>query len=219
MTYQLSQLVTDVKVRAKDTSLSDDLVKTFLQATQDEVLNRSRFPFMEASTTATLSIAATTYTLPSDVDVVISLLLRDTSTNVWHQPRILLYEEFQERFPLVSTYPQGAPPYAAFYAGQLLWSCPLDKAYELQTKYVKVSSRLTADADVPLIPERYKEILMLGALAGVEEYRENFDLAGVYRRRIEELAEDMLGRTVLRQVMTPHKSRFDRVTSNDPWGA
>lgn len=63
MAYQLSELVTDIKTRAKDSSLSTELVIDFIQETQDEVLNRSRYPFMEVAETETISAASFDYDL------------------------------------------------------------------------------------------------------------------------------------------------------------
>lgn len=51
-----------------------------------------------------------------------------------------------------------------------------------------------------MIPPDFSNVLITGALAGVERHRENFDVAAVYERKVEDLAEDMLQRYGLRQL-------------------
>lgn len=209
MAYDVDAIISDVKIRAKDLSLSSSLITTFIQATQDEVLSRSRYPFMEVvADPATLSINDTSYTPPSAVDTVLFLSLKDATQTASWEPEYLPYAQFYEWYERPEDATASAPQYYTIFGGLILWPAPLDKAYELKLRYLKKSTALASGSSVPDIPEAYKEILTRGALAGVEEYRENFDIGGVHRRKVEELAEDMLGRSMTRQLVKPHKARF-----------
>ncbi len=90
----------------------------------------------------------------------------------------------------------------------MLWNVPLDRAYTVKIKYLKTPSILSLDEDVPDVPERHKELLIRGALARIEEYRDNWDIAALHQRKVEDLTEDMLVRTSTRQLATLPRARF-----------
>lgn len=217
MAYQRSDLVASVKRRAKDQSFSSDLIIEYIQETQDKVLNHFRFRFMETSTTDTLNIGDSEFDLDTDVDVINSLSLVDTTTDQVVRPKFMGQAEFFERYD-PDTASQGTPCAYTLYGSTIIFDVPMHQAWTLKTKYLQTSPVLSSDTSVPLIPERYKELLIRGGLAGVEEYRGNLDIAALHERRIEEITEDMLMRQALRQTSSSHKSRFSRRRSDDAWG-
>lgn len=206
MTYQLSDLVTTVRKRAKDNTFDGDLITDFIQATQNEVLGRSRFKFMEIADTDTATKGSTEYQLAEDVDVILSLKLFD-STNAEWRPEYLSYPRFFENYDPDSA-TATTPTFYSVFGDTVLWSAPLDKDYTLKIKYLKTPAVLALDADVPDVPERFKELLVRGALARVEEYRDNYDIAALHQRKVEDLTEDMLNRTALRQLATLPRAKF-----------
>lgn len=217
-TYQLSTLVSTVKERAKDSSLSSDLITDFIQETQDNVLNYSRFPFMEVTDTDTLSADESELILDDEVDVIVSLKLVDTTTNQVVVPQYMGYAEFYQRFdPAYSS--TAVPSFYTVFGNTVVFNAPTSQAWTVQVAYIKTPTVLTLDEDVPDVPERYKELLIAGALARVEKMRGNFDISALYERRTEELTETMLNRLQLRQVATNHRSRFGRRNLDaDGWG-
>lgn len=217
MAYDLSSLITSIRRRAKDTSFDSDLITEYIQATQNEILGRSRFPFMEEAATDSVSEGDTDYQLDDEVETILSLHLIDADDNV-SKPYYVGYPEFYERYD-PETSSQASPMVYTIYGNTIIFSAPLDKAYTLNVKYLTTPNVLADDADVPAIPERFKEVLIRGALAGIEEYRGNFDLASIHLRKVEELTEDMLSRLSLRQLATPHRSSFGRKRAvDDAWG-
>lgn len=213
MAYDVSALVTEVQNRAKDTSFNSDLITGFLASTQAQALNRSRFSFMEDSITPSVSQGDTDYTLGTDIETVLSLKLIDANDQVVI-PQYIGYAQFYETCdPEVAS--QGVPRYYTIYGSTVVWDVPLHQAWTLHLRYLRAATLLVNSTDVPDVPERYKELLVRGALARVEEYRGNFDIAGVHDRKVEELTEDMLGRLSLRQLATSHKSRFGRKPDGD----
>jgi hypothetical protein len=218
MAYQLSDLITEVRTRAKDPSFDSSLITSYLQEAQDEVLNRSRFPFMEESVDDTATQGSLTYELDYDVDVILALTITDPDTGSDIKLTYLPFQQFDEDFVNRANYGESSPNYWSHFAGELYWQAPLNKNYGISLRYTRTPIILTNDNDVPDIPERYKQLLIRGALARVEEYRGNFDIAALHERKVEELAEDMLVRQATRQLTSPHKVAFNRRQRNDPWG-
>ena len=212
MAYDVQSLVQQIRTEAKDDSLSDALVISWLQRTQDRVLGRSRYPFMEEAISERLSQGTHSYEYDTDLQVIQGLALSSTSTNV-SQPEYMAHGEFFECYPAVEALTPNLPRYFTDYGRVLHWSCPLDKGYTLSLRYTRKPAILTLES-TPEIPEEFKDIYIYGALASVEEHRENHDIGAVYLRRVEDLEQDMLLRYSVRQVMQPAKytRRFDRMS-------
>lgn len=206
MAYDLEMLTATVRTRIKDTTFDAALIADFLNETQREVLQRHRYPFMEVADTESLTAGTTDTQLYNDVDVVISLSLVDANDNVV-RPTYMPYREFyEEHDPDTAT---ATTPYAyTVFDNTLTWQAPLDQAYTLQIKYLKAPTTLELDADEPDVPERFKEILLRGTQARVEEYRDNYDIAAIHQRKVEELTEDMLYRLSTSHLTSLPKAKF-----------
>jgi hypothetical protein len=208
--YNVQDLIDEVLDLAKDSTLPRSRVLSYLQRTQDAVLGRHRYKFSEGRVTATLDSQATTYAFDEDHQQIIQVVLNHADLGSPSLPDYLPPTDFFDRFPLPDTETAGLPNYYTDYGGELYWNRPLDKAYTFGMRYIKASPLLVdSDAAVPTIPESFKDIYIKGGLAGVEQYRENFDVAAVYQREVEDLTEDLLGRYGLRK-MQPGKARTTR---------
>lgn len=205
--YSTSAAINDILSRSKEPGFPREEVLSYLQNTQDEVLGRWRFKFSEARETKTLEAAHTSLELPEGSQQVVQLVLSHADMAM---PTVMTYlpnVDFFERYPSPESEGAGEPFYYTDYAGTLYFERPANKGYTVGIRYIKASHRLTDSVDsVPQIPEEFREILLRGGLAGIEEYRENFDLAAIHQRRIELLSEDMLGRYGLRK-MQPGRVR------------
>lgn len=206
MAYNLGTLTTTVRNRIKDTTFDGDLIADYLNDTQREVLQRHRYPFMEVADTEALTAGTTDAQLYNDIDVVISLSLVDASDNVV-RPTYIPYREFYEEYD-PDTASAVQPSAYTIFGDTLVWNAPLDKAYTLQIKYLKTPTVLSLDVDEPDIPERFQEILIRGAQGRVEEYRDNYDIAALHQRKVEELTEDMIYRLATRQLTSLPKAKF-----------
>ena len=67
---------------------------------------------------------------------------------------------------------------------------------------------LVNDTDKPLIPYEFGEILVLGALARCERRRDNFDYAGVYEAKMDELVTNMKLRYCPRQLANENRAKL-----------
>lgn len=217
MAYQLSDLVTAVRKRAKDLSFDSSLITDYLQAANNQVVTRHRWPFMEDQTVDSVGQGATEFDLDSDIDVVLSLVMSDLTGTKTFAPRYLPYPEFYERHDRFDTANAMSPSEYTFFGGTVVFSAPLNESYQVNMKYLKQPSLLVDDDDVPDVPERFKELLIRGALARVEEYRGNFDLGAAHERKAEELTEDMLSRLAVRQTMRLSRAKFGP-SSREVWG-
>ncbi|MWV58212.1 phage adaptor protein [Rathayibacter sp. VKM Ac-2754] len=197
--YNVSTLIDKVIARAKDSSFSRDLVRGYLQGTQDEVLGRHRFPLTEARLVETLYADSTTFAYDIGHQEILQVVLSSVASPATHgQPEVVEPSAFFERNAVPDTNAAGMPSTYTDYAGELYWDRPLDLDYTIGLRYRVAAPRLEDDA-APLIPEEFSNVLVEGGLAGVERHRENFDIASLHERKVEDLAEDMLQRYGLRQ--------------------
>lgn len=211
MAYTLGDLVTEVQTKAKDTTFSASLIKTYFQDTIDEVLGRHRFPFSEQTLTATIADPATSYTFTGTVQSITNFTYTTAAdTSQAYRPTYVPYRTFFETYPNRATATAGLPNYYTLYSNQLLFPAPLSEDIIVSIPYILASPTLSADADVPVIPVEYKQILVRGALANIEEYRENYDQAAIHKRKVEDLTEDMLQRYGARQFVTTATATTNR---------
>lgn len=211
MAYNLGALVTEVQTKSKDSTFSASLIKTYIQDTIDEVLGRHRFSFSEQTLTATIADPATSYTFASTVQTITDFTYTTAAdTTQAYRPQYLPYREFLENYPDYATRTAGLPYYFTLYSNKIIFPAPLSEDIAVSILYILASPTLDDDADVPVIPVEFKQILVRGALAGIEEYRENYDQAAIHRRKVEDLTEDMLQRYGARQFVKTSKASLNR---------
>ncbi|MFE7720095.1 hypothetical protein ACFU44_13760 [Nocardia rhizosphaerihabitans] len=219
MAYNLGTLISEIRTRSKDSSLSDAMITYFVQEVQDEVLGHHSFPFMETSRTDTLSIGATSYAYQTNHQAILGVRLTDAvDVYGYCEPVYMPYRQFDDRYPTPNALTAGRPLNFTDYGRVLYWSCPLDKAYTLRFRFQRASVELASSSTVPDIPVEFKQLLVKAGLAGVEEHRENFDIAALHKRKVEDLTEDLLRRYSTRQLMKAPKATIPRRTSRDMWG-
>lgn len=206
MAYQLSDLIAEVQTKSKDSSFDSTLITYYLNDTQNSILGQRMFPFMETSVTVALGEGDTSYSYPVDLQSIVGLRLSDpVDTASYIEPDYLPHRIFFDMYPTPESYGESAPTAYTDYGRTLLWSCPLAESYSMYLRYLKRPTDLSGSTDVPALPQEFKAILVLGALAGVEEYRRNFDVAAVHRRTIEDLTEDLVLRYSPRNLTRMHK--------------
>lgn len=212
MAYTLGDLVIEIQSRAKDTSFSKSLIIDFINDIQSEVVGDKRWPFMEALETATLNVGDTSHTYAADSQTVYDVTLVDPDrAQNYSQPDYLPHTRFYDLYPSPESATAGWPCHWTDFGHVMQFDRPVDKAYNLRIRYLKAPATLADDADVPIIPEPYKQILVRGALASIEEYRDNFDLGGIHRRKVEDLVANMSARYMPRQFQSAPKSSSRRV--------
>jgi hypothetical protein len=206
MAYTQADLVTEVQTRAKDSSFSSTLIGQYLTYAQNRYFNRNLSTSLHTRDSDTVSAGDSTYEPDAEVDVIFTLSLTDSTGNVF-APNEMAPKAFFELYQTPEANTASSPTAYTVFANEIVFNAPLDRAYTIDLKYLRVQGTLTTSADVPDLPERWREYLVLLALADVHEYRENFDMAGLKRQDAEQLEEDMRTRGALR-TMAPGKATF-----------
>ena len=209
MAYNTSTLIDSVVEQSKDDSFSRSLILEYIQRTQDEVLGRARFKFNEDVFEVGLSAGSTSFEYDCDHQEIIQLILIDETTTIptIYQPNYLAPNEFYDIYPDPESNVTNPPFNYTDFNGNIVFPAPLNKAYNVKMRYVERPKLLTdATTSKPQIPIEFKNILIKGGLAGVEQFRENYDVAALHERKVEDLADDMLGRYSPRK-MGPGKAR------------
>ena len=207
--YNTSTVIDSIILQSKDSDFSRDLALEYVQRTQDEVLGRARFKFNEDSIEVGLSSGSVTFDYDCDHQEIIQLILIDESTTrpTIYQPNYLSPNEFFDLYPSPEGNTTNPPFNYTDFNGQIFFPAPLNKDYTVKMRYVERPKLLTdATTSKPQIPIEFKNILIKGGLAGIEQFRGNYDIAAVYERKVEDLADDMQGRYGPRK-MGPGKSR------------
>lgn len=170
MTYvQLRQEVYD---RGVDDSLTTATrVGRWVNSAYQEVCGVALWPFLETSATGTppLTIA--------DVRKVLSV--EDTTNAV--------DLEWTDRIDVLDTDPTviatGNPSWWYLTAGGGSISVyPPSTSISITAYYVKVPAALSSDGDAHLLPERFEELIVDGALIRAYTNLDNYDLAGALRQ-------------------------------------
>lgn len=215
LAYQLSDLIAEVQRRANDTSFSSTEITDFLNDTQREVVARHTFPFMEKVVDGPLTVGEATYDQQTDHDVTLDSYLIDPSdtTQVWGL-RYIPSDEFFTHYPNPDAQSNSMPTAWTQFAGNITFNCPPDDTYTFRQRYYKTPTELSATTDVPSVPQRYREVLVRGALSRLEERRDNFDFAAIHKNEFEQLLQDMALRLIPQQFGQASQLRTARSRSN-----
>lgn len=215
MSYQTSDIVTKVQLRVRDSSYSTTEIKNYLNDTQNDVFNEYRLPFMETTQPYTLTVNVSDITngsaLPTDYVQAINLTLTTAGTE-----KVLTYRnvrEFDSLWPDAddtTAYPANIPTDWTMY-GQTPRVHPVpNSAYTVTLRYYKKPTLLSADADVPSLPSEFEELLVVGAAYRVMQVKDNYDQAGIFQNKYDELLDKLVVRYSQAQVGTPTLMRINR---------
>lgn len=209
-TYDLSLVRSKVRDRLDDPNYDAAVIDGFINDTQREVLNTYTFPFMESTFSGTLTAGYDSYEFPLDAQSVISF--RVTAPD--EDSRFLQFMEFREfdqKYPDPAQADPGRPEKWTSISGLFKIYPVADEDYELDLRYIKKPDELTADSDVPEIPEAFQEILVLGAHARVLVREDQITASQIVKREMRELTADMVKRLTLRQTGEPYVMRTGRM--------
>tara|TARA_R110000868_G_scaffold267_2_gene2321 strand:+ start:4251 stop:4889 length:639 start_codon:yes stop_codon:yes gene_type:complete len=194
MAYTTGALVTQIQNKLDDTSFSTSILKQFLNDTQREIFNMRMSKFVEATQDFSTVVSQDSIgTLPTNMQMVIDLRI----TGPAGYSSVLQYmdiQEFDARFPEPSL-SGDALPYIWYPFGTTINVFPRpSQVLTLQLRYFKTPTELVNDADVPQIPEEFQELLVLGAFMRALEFNDNYDQAGIIKRKFDEMVDTMTKR-------------------------
>ena len=179
--------VKNVQALAKDAVNSS--IRLILQDGQE-------WPFLKTTYTQTLSVGTRQYAFPADyssTDWDTFYLKKLSSENNSPMPlSVISYEQYiQNVRPSDDTGDQvnGDGPPALVYQtlGTSFGVSPIpDAAYEIEYVYWKFPTDLTAFNDVAIIPDRFKHVIIDGAMMFMMRFRSNEQSAAMHQNNFED---------------------------------
>lgn len=203
MSYDLANIRGRVEQKLDDTSFGTAKLNQFINDGQRDILNTRKFVFMERETDVTTTDGVNTLTgLPTDMQVPLTLRVYTPVGDA----KLLDYIEYE----IIDTYVpnitnNGTTAPSSWYMFNLIpYIYPIaNGTYTLKLKYVKEATDLTADVQVPEIPQSFSEVLVLAAFKRALEHNDDYDQAQLIQRQIDEQIELMDNR-YKRQSGQPH---------------
>lgn len=215
LAYQLTDIVTKVQQRIRDTGYSSSEIANYINDTQNDVFNEYRLPFMQATQGYTLAEGVSDITngadLPTNYVQAIDLTLTSTGME-----GVLPYRDFtwiDDQYPDpddTTRNPAGIPRYWYKYGDTIkVYPVPLSD-YTVTLRYYKKPTLLDSDADVPEIPSEFEELLVSGAAYRVLQVKDNYDQAAIHENKYNELLQKLVVKYSVPQVGSPLRMRINR---------
>ena len=195
MAYNLQSIRNQVKNRISDQNFSTAMINQFINDEQREVLNYYDLPFNRTSATLTLTTGTNTVALPSNCQKIKNLEITAPAgydNNL--DPFYLEYNRFAEAFRPVQYYSANQPSWWTVYNTSIIFMSNADNTYTLQIDYINKPLELSGETDVPVIPEEFQEILVLGAMVRCLEANDDNDIAAYQNGKKNLLVQAMLKR-------------------------
>jgi hypothetical protein len=215
LAYQLSNIVSKVQQRVRDTGYSSSEITNYINDAQNDVFNEYRLPFMETTQTYTLTADVSDITngsgLPANYVQAIDLILTTTG-----REKVLPWidiRELERMYPDptdTTVHPSNVPIYWYYYADTIRVFPSPNEAYTATLRYYKKPTVLENDADVPEVPSQFEELLVSGASYRVLQVKDNYDQASIHENKYMELLQKLVVRYSQPQVGTPTRMRVNR---------
>lgn len=204
MAYQLSDLITKVQRRIRDTGYSTIEITDYLNDAQNDVFNEYNLPFVQTSQNYTLTVNNSDITsgsgLPANFVQAVDLTL--TTEGKENQLQYISYEELAQFAPDpddITRYPANTPQYWYTYDEVIrVYPCP-NQAYTVTLRYFKKPTNLVSSTDVPTVPAQFEELLVLGAAYRVLQVKDNYDQASILQNKYDELLQKLVVRYSVNQ--------------------
>lgn len=206
MAYNFLGLANDVATRLNETHLTSSNFSTatgFYSAIKEAVnsslrhINQSQFgwPFNHNTQEQTLEAGVTRYAIPAEskyVDFDTFRVRRDTSLDLGKADRLkqLSYDEYIDRYidqeDETDATKGGPPKYIFRTQNNEFGVVPLpDKAYQVDFEYFTFPVDLELYSDVPSVPERFKYVIVDGAMYYAYMFRDNLEMASVSQQKFD----------------------------------
>lgn len=210
MAYDYLGLVNDVNARLNEVQLTSANFATatgFYQQAKEAVNSSIRFinqreykwPFNHVTQEDTLTDDETRYAFPSDTKTVdmdsFRIKANDTFNNETKKLKIMSYENYLENFinqEYEDNVNYGLPRYVFRTPDDQYGVSPKpDNAYELVYEYYRIPVDLINATDVPSIPERFRHVVVDGAMYYSYLFRSNTQDATVMQNKFDEGIDNM----------------------------
>lgn len=187
-----------------DEEYEASVVDNFINDTQRNIFNQYELPFQEKIFQGTVPQTTTLFAFPTDVAITQShLITAPDGTQTDLADKYLEFKEFNRRYPTPSNNKPGPIAAWTLFAGNMLLSAPLDQDYTMTIFYIRKPKTLSANSDIPEIPEEFSELLVLGAFMRVQKRNEDYDLAAVTNQEYNDQLDLLVSRYGYRKIDVP----------------
>ncbi len=213
MEYNLSGLRQRVIVdKLDDDEFDQGIVDRFLNDTQRDIFNQYELSFQEKIFAGTLPSTSVMFALPEDLAQLQSAVVTTPEDDVIDiMNKYTGFREFNKAFPKPSLNDAGTIEAWTLYSSNIMLSRPTDIDYELTVFYTMKPTKLELDADVPVIPEDFSELLVLGAYIRCLERNEDFDLAEYIKVEYSNMLDMLVSKYGFRKANGPIKMKNKQI--------
>lgn len=216
MAYTLSDLITKVQQRVRDTGYSSSEITNYINDTQNDVFNEYRLPFMQTYVDYTLFASTPDITNASGLlpDYVQAVDLTITTEGKEKQLIYIPYEEIFKMYPDptdTTAYPPTVPKYWYFYDETINVFPTSSEDLTVRLRYYKKPTEVAIATDVPSIPSEFAELLVVGAAYRVMQVKDNYDQAGVLENKYNELLQKLVVKYSVPQTGHALRMRINRM--------
>lgn len=200
MAYTFGDLKNKLLTQIGDASIDSSITGDALNYTEQSIFNTFEITlnsdYQDNSVATGTNVLASA--LPTDLQKITALYITSPSAYATDLSECFVSpKEFRKMFPVID---QTNPlKYWTFWTS-VEFSSNADQDHTVRLDYIKSVPLMTADANVPTIPQTYEELLILGAKMRIYEQKEDFDYAGQFQTRYGDLLEAFLTRYSTRQV-------------------
>ena len=153
------------------------------------------WPFNHVLAEETLTVGGTRYAFPSDASTIDfdTFRVKESATlsNDTVRLGVMTYDDYLQRFVdqeySADTSKQDVPSHV-FHAPSLEWGVvpAPNQAYSIVYEYYRIPVDLSSSTDVPSIPERFKQVILDGAMYHAYMFRSNEQAANIAKGKFEE---------------------------------
>lgn len=188
---QFSVIRTYCALRFRDVGnnvVTDASWKLYVNSAYGDVLQALPFfPWNELSTTLTYSASTRSQNLPTDAWQVLSVF---NATDVWPMVELEGRENFLNLYPIQTEI--GSPlHYRLFNNALQIYPLPQGST-ALTVEYVAMPADLSADADLPVFPEQFHDLLVVGAVARAYRDDGNNEQASAYENEFAQMLKPLV---------------------------
>lgn len=202
MAYTFLDLKTKLATQIGDPNLDSSVMGDALNYTQQAIFGTFDLTLNSAqqanSVTAGTNVLASA--MPADYQRMSSMYVTaPTGLSEDVTEYFVPVKDFRRMFPLPSIRGNSSLRYWTYWTS-VEFANNANVDYVVNLDYIKTVAYMTADADVPTVPQSFEELLMLGAKIRIYEQKEDFDYASQFTNRYADLLESFTTRYSVRQV-------------------
>ncbi len=210
MAYNLSTIRAAVRNRLDDEDFEDEFLDKAINYAQWAILNNRHLTLLETSTTLSVSTNDISVPFPADFHEKLYLLITvPANARADITDRYIAYDDFVNSYISPVDNPVNMPYNWSTYGSSIMLSAPANTNYTLRLDYLRKAPKLVDDEDVPLIPEEFEELLVLGAYMRIAKREDDYDVKNQEMIDYQQYLNDLLA--VFGRTKTPGGMRRMRV--------